>query len=61
MRTGLVVPSAQAGKPATREASPDDLGAHAAADAAQAAQAAADALEGAAKADGCQTASLSRP
>jgi hypothetical protein len=37
------------------------LAAHAAADAAQAAQAAVDALEGAAEADGYQTASPSRP
>jgi hypothetical protein len=37
------------------------LAAHAAADAAQAAQAAADALVGAAEADGYQTASPSRP
>jgi cobalamin biosynthesis protein CobT len=46
---------------ATREASSDDLAAHAAADAAQAAQAAADALEGAAEADGYRTASPSCP
>jgi hypothetical protein len=47
---------------ATRETtSSDDLAALAAADAAQAAQAAADALEGAAEADGYQTASPSRP
>jgi hypothetical protein len=37
------------------------LAAHAAADTAQAAQAAADALEGAAEADGYQIASRSRP
>jgi hypothetical protein len=46
---------------ATREASSDDLAAHAGADAAQAAQAAADALEGAAEANGYQSASPSRP
>src|ERR1700757_3979070 len=41
---------------ATREASSDDLAAHADADAAQAAQAAADALQGATEANGYQTA-----
>ena len=46
---------------ATREASSDDLAAHAAADAAQAAQAAADALEGVVEGNGHQTASPSRP